>query len=555
MRDEPVRGFHYRRDPTSGEEWLEVPIKGELLNDFPMFNKGTGFTQEERDELGLTGVMPPRVVSMELQAERVLLNFHRQATDIDRYLSLMALLDRNETLFYRVLIDHLEELLPIVYTPTVGLACQQFGRIYRRTRGIYLRPEDAGRIDEILANWPFRGVRVIVVTDGERVLGLGDLGAGGMGISIGKSSLYVAGAGIHPARVLPVCFDVGTNNENLLLDALYLGKARRRVRGPEYDALVEAFFKGVAKHFPKAMVQFEDFGMGNALRLLERYQDRACCFNDDIQGTGAVLLSGVLAGLRLTGGKLEEQRVVIAGAGSAGTGIARMLKGAKIWMVDVDGLITTSRATLTPEQRQFARDESAASLADTVMRVKPNVLVGVTGKAGLFTREMIEAMSGPRPMVFPLSNPTAMCECTPDDIRAWSGGRAIIATGSPFPGTEQCNNVYIFPGVGLGVAACESKRVTDRMMRAAAHRLAALATGEQLFPAMRDIRKVSAHIAFAVAKTAMEEGVAEPLGDDALRERIVGEMWEPRYIRYRASPNAMNREDVLRAATGAKGRS
>jgi malic enzyme len=548
MRDEPVPGFHYRRDSATGEEWLEVPIKGELLNDFPMFNKGTGFTQEERDDLGLTGVMPPRVVSMELQAERVLLNFHRQATDIDRYLSLMALLDRNETLFYRVLIDHLEELLPIVYTPTVGLACQQFGRIYRRTRGIYLRPEDTHRVDEILANWPFPDVRVIVVTDGERVLGLGDLGAGGMGISIGKSSLYVAGAGIHPARVLPICLDVGTNNENLLLDALYLGKARRRVRGPEYDALVEALFQGVAKRFPKAMVQFEDFGMGNALRLLARYQDRACSFNDDIQGTGAVTLAGVLAGLKLTGGRLEDQRVVIAGAGSAGTGIGRMLKGAQIWMVDVDGLITTSRATLTPEQKQFARDEPGGSLEDTVLRVKPTVLVGVTGKAGLFTREMVQAMTGPRPIVFPLSNPTSMCECTPDDVRAWTGGKGLVATGSPFPGTAQCNNVYIFPGVGLGVVASEARRVTDRMMRAAAQRLATLTQGEQLFPAMHEIRKISAHIAFAVAKTAMEERVAEPRDDDALRARIKDEMWEPKYIRYRPSPHAMSREDLLRAA-------
>ena len=549
MRDEPVPGFRYHRDATSGEEWLEVPIKGELLNDFPMFNKGTGFTQEERDELGLTGVMPPRVVSMELQAERVLLNFHRQATDIDRYLSLMALLDRNETLFYRVLIDHLEELLPIVYTPTVGLACQQFGRIYRRTRGIYLRPEDTGRVDEILATWPFPDVRVIVVTDGERVLGLGDLGAGGMGISIGKSSLYVAGAGIHPARVLPVCLDVGTNNENLLLDALYLGKARRRVRGAEYDQLVEAFFQAVAKRFPKAMIQFEDFGMGNALRLLERYQDRACCFNDDIQGTGAVALAAVLGGLRITGGRFEEQRVVIAGAGSAGTGIARSLKGAQIWMVDVDGLITTSRSGLTQEQKHFARDESGGSLLETVLRVKPTVLIGVTGKAGVFTREMVQAMTGPRPMVFPLSNPTSMCECTPDDVRAWTSSRAIVATGSPFPGTPQCNNVYMFPGVGLGVVAAEARRVTDGMMRAAAHRLASLSTGDQLFPAMHEIRKVSAHIAFAVAKAAMAENVAAPLDDDALRARIFERIWEPRYIRYRPSKTAMNREDVLRAAT------
>jgi malic enzyme len=548
MRDEPVPGFHWRRDQKTGEEWIEVPIKGGLLSDFSMFNKGTGFTQEERDELALTGILPPRVVSMELQAERVLLNLRRQATDIDRYLSLMALLDRNETLFYRILIDHLEELLPVVYTPTVGLACQQFGRIYRRPRGVYLTPEDAPRVERILSDWPFPDVRIVVVTDGERVLGLGDLGAGGMGISIGKTSLYVAGAGIHPARVLPVCLDVGTNNENLLLDALYLGKARRRTRGPEYDSLVEAFFQAVGKLFPKALVQFEDFGMGNALRLLERYRDRACCFNDDVQGTGAVTLAAVLGGLRISGGKFEEQRVVIAGAGSAGTGIGRALAGAQVWMVDVDGLITTSRQGLTPEQRAFARDEPAGSLADTVRRVRPTVLVGVTGKPGLFTKEIIEAMDGPRPIVLPLSNPTASSECTPDDVRAWSDGRAIVATGSPFEGTPQCNNVYIFPGVGLGVAACEARRVTNRMIRAAAERLASMAEPGQLFPPLRDIRKVSAHIALSVVRAAIEDGVAEPRAEETIRDRVLDEIWEPKYLRYRPSPNAMRRRDLLRIA-------
>ncbi len=551
MRDEPVPGFRYRRDRATGEEYLEVPIRGELLHDFPMFNKGTGFTQEERDALGLTGLMPPRVVSMDLQAERALLNLHRQANDIDRYLSLMGLLDRNETLFYRVLLDHLDELLPIVYTPTVGLACQNFGRIYRRSRGIYLTPEDAPRVERILADWPFPDVRVIVVTDGERVLGLGDLGAGGMGISIGKASLYVAGAGIHPARVLPVCLDVGTNNENLLLDMLYLGKARRRVRGPEYDALVDALFAGVAKRFPRALVQFEDFGMQNALRLLERWRDRACCFNDDIQGTGAVTCAAVLAGLRVDGGgELAEQRVVLAGAGSAGIGIARALRGAQIWLTDVDGLVTTSRMTLTPEQRPFARDEPGGTLAEVVARVKPHVLVGVTGKAGLFTRDMVRAMSGPRPMVFPLSNPTANAECTPEQVREWSEGRAIVAAGSPFPGTPQCNNVYVFPGVGLGVVAAEARRVTDGMFRAAARCLASMAQGGQLFPPMREIRRVSAEIAFAVARAAIEDGVAAPLGDDALRRAISEEMWEPRYIPYRPAPDAVTREQALRRGRG-----
>ncbi|MCE9634725.1 MAG: NAD-dependent malic enzyme [Planctomycetes bacterium] len=529
-------GFRLRRDPTTGDRWIECSLEGADLENAPILNKGTGFSQDERDAFGLTGLLPPRCVTMGEQSERVFANYRAQTTDLARYAALQALMDRNETLYYRLLVDHLEEMLPIVYTPTVGQACQQFGRLYRRGRGVYFTPETTIAVDRILRRWRYSDVRVVVVTDGERVLGLGDLGAGGMGISIGKISLYVAGAGIHPARTLPVCLDVGTNNARLLDDPLYLGTKRERVRGDAYDALVDAFVHGIRERWPKAMIQFEDFAMGNALRLLDRYRSDFCCFNDDIQGTGAVTAAGVLAGLRLTGQKMEDLRVLIAGAGGAGIGIARALRGARIWMCDVDGLLTTSRANLVPEQRPFAVDDAPATLAEAAVRVRPHVLIGVTGKAGTFTQEMVSAMDGPRPMVFPLSNPTSCVECTPDQAREWTGGRAIVATGSPFPGTSQCNNVYIFPGIGLGVTACDASRVTDAMVRAAAETLAAMAPisdGGSLYPPIRDIRLVSREVAFAVARRAMDDGVAAPQTDDALRTRIADEVWEPAYVPYR----------------------
>lgn len=533
MLEEPAPGYRYRRDPATGALHLEVSVGGDALEGNPMFNKGTGFTQEERNAFGLTGLLPPRCVTMAEQAHRVVHNYREQKTDLERYSALMALLDRNETMFYRVLLDHLEEMLPIVYTPTVGQACQHFGRLYRRGRGIYLTPEDAPRVDEILARWRYSDVRVVVVTDGERVLGLGDLGAGGMGISIGKVSLYVAGGGIHPARTLPVCLDTGTDNEAVLADPLYLGRARRRVRGPAYDGLVEAFVRGVARRFPKAMIQFEDFGMANALRLLDRWRGEVCCFNDDIQGTGAVTLAAVLAGLRVSGGRLEDQRVLMVGAGSAGIGIARALRGARIWMTDVNGLLTAGRTDLSPEQREFARDEPGGTLLEVARRVRPTVLVGVTGRAGTFTEDVVRAMDGPRPLVLPLSNPTSCAECTPDQVRAWTGGRAIVATGSPFPGTAQCNNVYVFPGIGLGVLASEARRVSDGMVRAAATTLAGLARGEALFPSMTEIRTVSVEIACAVGRAAIDEGLAEPCDGAALRAKVLDEVWDPVYIPYR----------------------
>lgn len=536
MPRDPRLDFHRHRDPGTGAEWVETSLRGEALAELPLLNKGTAFTQEERDLLGLRGLLPPHVGTMEEQAQRVLENYRRNHTDLERYIHLIALLDRNETLFYRVLLDNLVEMLPVVYTPTVGQACAQFGHIYRRARGLYLTPEDAPRMDAVLANWPRPDVAVIVVTDGERVLGLGDLGANGMGISIGKLNLYTAAAGIRPERTLPVCLDTGTENEALLADPLYLGVKRRRVRGPAYDALVEAFVRGARRRWPGVLVQFEDFGKANAARLLDAWRERELCFNDDIQGTGAVVLAGLLGALRISGGSLDGQRIVIAGAGSAGIGIARMLKAAPVWMVDSKGLLTADRQGLSDVQRAFARAEPAGSLLDVVRRVRPTVLIGTSASPGLFTKEILESMDGPRPVVFPLSNPTARAECTPGQAREWTGGRAIVATGSPFPGTPQCNNLYVFPGVGLGMLAARATRVTDDTFFAAARALADMASAESLFPPLSDIRRVSSAIALAVARNACASGAAPPASDEALRWRIAEEMWEPRYVPYRPAP-------------------
>lgn len=530
--DELAPGFRVRRD-SSGAAFVEVPVSGEALNDNPMFNKGTAFTREERDSLGLHGLLPPRIVRMEQQVERVMENYARKSTDLERYIHLISLMDRNETLFYRVLLDHLEELLPIVYTPTVGQACQRFGHIYRRNRGLYLTPEDAGRADEILGHWPFRDVGIVVVTDGQRILGLGDLGAGGMGISIGKISLYVAGAGIHPARTLPICLDVGTDNEALRSDPLYLGVPRPRVRGQAYDDLVAAFIDGVVRRWPDAVIQFEDFGIENAFRLLDAYRGKVCCFNDDIQGTGAVARAGLLSTLKRTGARLEDQRIFIVGAGSAGTGIARALPDSDVWCFDSKGLLTRERVGIRDFQRPHARPEPPGSLADTARRVRPTILIGVTGKGGLFTRELIESMAGPQPIVFPLSNPTANAEATPDQIRDWSGGRAVVATGSPFAGTAQCNNMYVFPGMGLGILASGARRVTDAMFQRAARALSSLAPEGSLFPALREIRRVSSEVAAAVAEEAAESGVAPRHEACELKSRIAQLTWEPRYLPYR----------------------
>jgi malate dehydrogenase (oxaloacetate-decarboxylating)(NADP+) len=540
MRQAPGRP---QQDPRTGELYLEVPFAGDLLTNLPLFNKGTAFTERERDELGLRGLVPPRVFTMEQQIGRILEGYARQRTDLDRHIFLIALMDRNETLFYRVVLDHIREMLPILYTPTVGQACARFGHIYRRPRGLYVTIDDAERIDALLDHWYTDEVEAIVVTDGERILGLGDLGAGGMGISIGKLTLYTVAGGIDPARVMPVCLDVGTDRAELLADPLYLGTPRRRVRGAPYDRLVDAFIDAVARRFPHALIQFEDFAVGNALRLLERYRDRACCFNDDVQGTGAVALAGLGSAMRLQKIDWPDARVLIVGAGSAGIGIARAIDAAlreagrdpraHLFLADSKGLLTRRREDLTEYQRPFAAPASGArDLAGLVRELRPTALIGVTGVPGLFSRAVLEAAAAvaERPAIFPLSNPTTHSECSAEEAREATKRRAIVAAGSPFPDTDQANNLYVFPGVGLAVTATRARRVTDRMFLAAARRLSELAQGDRLYPDLSQVRDVSALLAQAVADQALADGVADrSAGAVEIRAR----MWEPRYLPYR----------------------
>ncbi len=468
----------------------------DLLHD-PRLNKGTAFTEAERDLLGLRGLLPAHTQTQQEQVNRVMENLRRKPTPLERYIFLLALLDRNELLFYRIILDHVEEMLPLIYTPTVGQACQEFSHIFRRARGLFISAEDRGRVAEVLRNWPDRDVRVIVVTDGERILGLGDLGANGMGIPIGKLILYSVCAGIPPARCLPITIDVGTNNPALLTDPLYLGLHQRRTRGEEYDSLLDELMSSVTKIFPQALVQFEDFARDNAFRLLARYREHVCSFNDDIQGTASVVLAGLYGALRITGEALVDQRFVFFGAGEAGTGIANLIiarmveKGLpeaearrRCWFIDSRGLVVSSRDDLAEYKRPFAHDHELLSDGVSIVEtLKPTALIGVTGKAGAFSRPILEAAArvNPRPIIFALSNPTSMAECTAEEAYRWTDSRAIFASGSPFdPVTfggqrfvpAQGNNAYIFPGVGLGVIACESRLVTDEMFLAAAHALA-----------------------------------------------------------------------------------
>ncbi len=530
----------------------------DLLHD-PLLNKGTAFTAKERHVLGLRGLLPPHVHTMEEQIMRVLENFHRKTSDLEKYVFMIALQDRNETLFFRVVMDYLEEMMPIIYTPTVGLGCQQFGHIFRRPRGIFVSAEDRGQILTLLRNWPRREVRVIVVTDGERILGLGDLGANGMGIPIGKLSLYTACAGVHPEACLPVALDVGTDNESLLQDPLYIGTRRKRLRGEEYDELVEEFIAAARKLFPSVLIQFEDFATDNAFRLLERYRRKICTFNDDIQGTGAVALAGLYSAMRITGANLGEQKILILGAGEAAIGIGNLFVSAllaeglnvkeareRCWLFDSKGLVVKSRGDLKEHKRPYAHDyESVADFLFAVERLKPTAIIGVSGKGGSFTRPIVEAMArlNTRPIIFALSNPTTRAECTAEQAYSWSGGRAIFASGSPFapvlwngktfvPG--QCNNAYIFPGVGLGVVVSRAKRVTDEMFFEAARALASQVTTSDLeegriFPPLARIRDVSAAIAGAVAQVAYRRGFAGTPEPESLPAYIESKMYRPVY--------------------------
>ncbi|NND68226.1 MAG: NAD-dependent malic enzyme, partial [Halioglobus sp.] len=508
-----------------------------LLHD-PLRNKGTAFTAAERAALGLRGLLPARAHSMAEQERRVLGNIRSKATDLEKYLFLIALQDRNETLFYRVLMNNIEEMMPLVYTPTVGAACQAFGHIYRRPRGMYLSIDDRGHVGDILRNWPHDEVRVIVVTDGERILGLGDLGANGMGIPVGKLSLYTACAGIAPQYCLPVMLDVGTNNEQLLDDELYIGLERLRERGDAYDELIAEFITAAQERFPGVLVQLEDFGNANAFRLLWSLRERHCVFDDDIQGTGAVTLAGIMSALRLTGTPLQEQRLLFFGAGQANVGAADMVVAALreaglaeqaarevCWFFDSTGLLVSSRTSLPAQKQPYARDHAPITdLAQAVDALRPTALIGASGQPGTFTEEVVRAMAryNEQPIIFALSNPTAKAECTAEQCYGWTEGRGIFASGSPFAPVEyegrrfvpgQGNNAYIFPGVGLGVIASGARRVTDDMFLAAAHCLSGrvgaeqLATG-QLFPPLSDIRQVCTAIAVEVAGLAWEHDLA-----------------------------------------------
>ena len=543
------RNCDQRTLPTKGLDWLHTPV----------FNKGTAFTEAERDALGLRGLLPPHVQSMDEQVQRVMANFRSKSSDLERYIQLAGLQDRNETLFYRVVMDHLEEMMPIIYTPTVGKACQEFGHIFRRSRGFYISSKDAGQMEKMLHNWPTRDVKVIVVTDGERILGLGDLGASGMGIPIGKLSLYTACAGINPTQCLPITIDVGTDNETLLKDSLYTGLRQKRIRGQAYDAIIEEFMVAVEKNFPGVLVQFEDFGNSNAFRLLARYRDQACTFNDDIQGTGAVALAGVLSALHLTGGKLCDQRVLFLGAGEAGIGIAENIVNVLVeagltpeearkrcWFVDSKGLIVKSRTDLIAHKQHYAHDHAPCiDLFSAVKSLKPTMLIGVSGQPKTFAQEIVKTMGSlnQRPVIFALSNPTSKAECTAEEAYTWTEGRAVFASGSPFAPVKiggktlvpgQGNNAYIFPGVGLGIVCTGARRVTESMFIAAARTLASLIRENELaegrvYPALNRIHEVSHAIAVAVAEEVFAQKLnLQPRPAD-LSGYIRSQMFKPEY--------------------------
>ncbi|OYD24900.1 NAD-dependent malic enzyme [Oceanimonas baumannii] len=551
---------------------LYIPYAGPALLETPLLNKGSAFTKEERLAFNLDGLLPNNIETIEEQVERAYKQYCGFQNNLDKHIYLRNIQDTNETLFYRLVENHLTEMMPIIYTPTVGQACEEFSNIYRRARGLFISYADKDHIDDILQNATKRNVKVIVVTDGERILGLGDQGIGGMGIPIGKLSLYVACGGISPAYTLPVVLDPGTNNPQLLKDPMYMGWRNPRVTGEEYEEFVDAFIQAVKRRWPNVLLQFEDFAQKNAMPVLNRYKDELCCFNDDIQGTAAVTLGSLIAACQASGSKLSEKKVAFLGSGSAGCGIAEQivaqmkaegLSDAKarerVFMVDRFGLITDNMPNLVDFQRPLAQspenlqDWNVAgdniSLLEVMQNAKPDILIGVSGQPGLFTKEVIQTMHAhcERPIVFPLSNPTSRVEATPEEIINWTDGKALVATGSPFAPVEykgtlyeiaQCNNSYIFPGIGLGVLACGAKRVTDAMLMASSRALATCSPLAQngegaLLPPLSEIQQVSRHIAKMVAKTAQLQGQALQTSDDALEQAIEANYWSPEYRQYR----------------------
>ncbi len=534
----------------------DFPRGVKLLHD-PVRNKGTAFSPEERTLLGLRGLLPPRQQSQDLQVRRVMENVRGKTTDLERYIFLVSLQDRNETLFYRVVVDHLDEIMPIIYTPTVGQACVRYGHNFRRPRGMFLSAEDRGSVGDILMNWPHEDVRIIVVTDGERILGLGDQGANGMGIPVGKLALYSACAGIHPTKCLPITLDVGTDNEELLQDPLYIGLQRRRMRGAAYEEFLEEFVEAVMERFPRAVVQLEDFATANAFHLLDKYRGRVASFDDDIQGTGAVALAGIYSALRITEQPLTEQRFLFLGAGEAGIGIGDLIVAAlmdegmdeaearkRCWFVDSRGLVESTRTNLADHKLPYAHEHAPLTdLEEAVRTLKPTGLIGVSGVPQTFTQGVVTALGelNERPIVFALSNPTSKAECTARQAYTWTNGRAVFASGSPFDPVDhggrtfvpgQGNNAYIFPGVGLGAIAADAREVTDEMFFLAAKTLASMVSEHDLaigriYPSLQMIREVSKRIAVVVAETAYERGLARAPRPDDLDTAIVKLMFDP----------------------------
>ena len=551
-----------------GENRIETRKRGVWLLTNPSTNKGLAYTPAERRALGLEGLLPHQVLEIEQQVALELEHIRAKSSDLEKYIGLTSLQDLNEVLFYRVLVENLCELLPIVYTPTVGLACQRFSHILRSARGIWITPDSIDRVREILENAPFEDIRLLVVTDNERILGLGDLGAGGMGIPVGKLALYVAGSGLHPSKCLPVSLDVGTNNQALLDDPLYNGYRRRRLTGEAYFEFVEKFVQGVRDVFPRAIIQWEDFAKTHSFALLERYRKRVPSFNDDIQGTAAVTLGGMFAALRITGQSIREQRVLFIGAGGACIGIARLTKAAMrtagagdeevhraIAAFDSHGLLHEGCEIRDVYKREFAlsrrhldhyRLDADASPVDVIRAFQPTILVGATAQSGAFTRAMVEEMAKhvARPVILPLSNPTSQSECTPTDALDWTGGRAIVATGSPFADVVragqrcvigQSNNVFIFPGVGLGAIVSEAREISDEMFAVAARTLASCVGEERLavgaiYPSQSELREVSFRIACAVVRSARDAGLGRAIPDGEIEDTVRRAVWSPSYI-------------------------
>ncbi|MBD1556585.1 NAD-dependent malic enzyme [Vibrio sp. S9_S30] len=551
---------------------LYIQYAGPALLSTPLLNKGSAFSAEERISFNLEGLLPESTETIQEQVDRAYQQYKNFESDMDKHIYLRNIQDTNETLFYRLVQNHISEMMPIIYTPTVGAACENFSNIYRRGRGIFISYPNRDRIDDLINNATNHNVKVIVVTDGERILGLGDQGIGGMGIPIGKLALYTACGGISPAYTLPIVLDVGTNNPQRLADPMYMGWRHPRITGAEYNAFVEEFMQAVQRRWPNVLIQFEDFAQKNAMPLLDRYKDRVCCFNDDIQGTAAVTVGSLIAACHAAGSKLSEQRITFLGAGSAGCGIAEAIIAqmvseglsdeqarSQVYMVDRWGLLQEGMQNLLDFQKRLVQkdantkdwesDDAGFSLLEVVKNAKPTVLIGVSGAPGLFSKEVIQAMHAgcERPIVFPLSNPTSRVEATPNDIIRWTDGAALVATGSPFDPVihngktfeiAQCNNSYIFPGIGLGVLAVSASRVTDEMLMESSRALAECSPLAQqgtgaLLPPLEEIHMVSKKIAFAVGKKAIEQGVALEITDDALEKAINQHFWQPVYRKYK----------------------